>query len=477
MGDLARAYQLVPARRAEGVNLFLEWNALAENLDSEGAALLRYLTLRYAGRIERARNRPNESTALFWRAFQYAPDSARADACLWYILDNTLTHTPNGAAAAFIDTMPKWTTMSTFTGLLDRLSQHLTASRQWGVMLEVFLALESSAASGRQPAGSLAQFAYIVGRAVQEGFLNAERDAESFFRVAFELPSGSFYYRTMAALKLGENFSPIAAASEVSASEAAAHTNEELEFLLGFFEHGASGFALPFVRRLEHKLSIPELRLVSAAFASAEDWMESIRVVFRYSQRDYFRRTREDTYLSHPLPFREMIERYAMQNGLRPEMMLGLVRTESLFGHSAVSHAGAVGLAQFMPTTAQYIAGRIIRAGGADLRTSYGIDLTDPRVSLYLGSFYMRHLISNQMEGSTMLALKAYNGGQGRVRRWLNEDRARSGGGLPMDLFLESIVIAETRHYGRLVLQAAAIYGYMYYGLTMEEVAASIMLN
>jgi soluble lytic murein transglycosylase len=449
----------------------MELQAFVQNLDGESANALRYLILRYAGRIERARNRFPESTALFWRALQYAPDSARADACLWYILSDAVTHNPNGAAGLFIDTMPKWTNMSTFNGPLDRLAQHLVATRQWNVLLEVFLALEDSAASARQPAGSLAQFAFITGRAVQEGFIDTDRNAESFFRVAFELPAGSFYYRTMAALKLGENFSPIAAVSETAANNG----SEELELLLGFFEHGASDFALPFVRRLEHKLSIPELRLVSAAFASAGDWMESVRIVFRYSHREYFQRTREDTYLSHPLPFRDIIERYAIQNGLRPEMMLALVRTESLFNHSVVSHAGAVGLAQFMPTTAQYISGRIIRAGGADLRINGSLDLTDPRVSLYLGSFYMRHLISNQMEGSTMLALKAYNGGQGRVRRWVNEDRAQADGGLPMDLFIESIAITETRHYGRFVLQAAAIYGYMYFGLTMEEVAASIM--
>jgi soluble lytic murein transglycosylase len=73
-----------------------------------------------------------------------------------------------------------------------------------------------------------------------------------------------------------------------------------------------------------------------------------------------------------------------------------------------------------------------------------------------------------------MLALLAYNGGMGRVRRWLAADRQQAGGGLPYDLFLESVEFSETREYGRQVLAAASVYSYLYYGMSIEETAASI---
>jgi soluble lytic murein transglycosylase len=73
-----------------------------------------------------------------------------------------------------------------------------------------------------------------------------------------------------------------------------------------------------------------------------------------------------------------------------------------------------------------------------------------------------------------MLALLAYNGGMGNLRRWLNTDSNQRGGGLPHDLFMESIEFPETREYGRRVLGAAAVYGYLYYNMTMEEVAMDI---
>ena len=496
IGDLARAFQFTPAMRAEGIELFTAWDSLLESgvlpssllgrdfgelesfagtLDRDEVNARRYLILHHAGRIERARGRFPQSTEKFWRALALAPDTLQSDACIWYILMNTVAHNPPAAAELFLQTIPYWTDMFVFNGVLDRLSQYLTSQRQWDTLLEVFHALESRAAAGVRPAGSLGQFAWIAGRAVQEGFLTADRSAESFFRLAFEQPTGTFYYRTLAALQLGENFSPSGNERRARrASAAPVQEGGELEFLLGFFQHGATAFALPFIRAQESGLSIPELRRLAAAMAGAEQWQESIRLVARYMNREDFQISREDLYLSHPQPFRELIEAYAGDMGLRPETMFALIRTESHFGAAAVSHAGAVGLAQLMPSTAQDVAARIVRAGGTDHRSPNGINLTDPRINIHMGSFYMRHLIVNQMEGNVMLALMAYNGGQGRVRRWLAADRQREDGGLPKDLFLETILYPETRHYGRLVLSAAAIYGYLYYGLTMEEVAVNI---
>ena len=497
IGDLARAYQFTPPMRQEGLDLFAAWlnilesgvvpqvipasgnedfqalQAFVHTLDNDAVDARRYLLLHHSGRIERSRGRLPASTDFFWRALEIAPDSVQADACLWYIAMNSVMHSPSTAAEVFIRTIPMWTDMFIFNGAIDRLSRYLTSQRRWGTLLEVFHALENSAANGTRPSGSFGQFAFIVGRAVQEGFFTADRSAEAFLRLAKNQHEGTFYYRTMAALSLGENFSPLGGTATHFTHEPAAAGSEH-EFILGFFDNGAAAFVMPFIRVRESEFSVPQLRSIAAALAGAGNYPESLRLIARYMRREDFEITREDLYLSHPRPYREVIERYAYAMGLRPEMMFSLIRTESHFAASVASHAGAVGLAQLMPSTALDIAGRIARAGGTDHRTPAGINLIDPGVNVHLGSFYMRHLITNQMGGSVMLALLAYNGGQGRVRRWFAEDRARPDGGLPKDLFLETILYPETRHYGRLVLSAAAIYGYLYYGMTMEEVAENI---
>ena len=95
------------------------------------------------------------------------------------------------------------------------------------------------------------------------------------------------------------------------------------------------------------------------------------------------------------------------------------------------------------------------------------IPLEEPGVNIRLGAVYLRYLMDRTE--SPLVALLAYNGGIGRVRRWRTAE-AR----LPVDLFLETIEYPETREYGRKVLAAAAAYGYLYYAMTMEEVIADI---
>ena len=64
-----------------------------------------------------------------------------------------------------------------------------------------------------------------------------------------------------------------------------------------------------------------------------------------------------------------------------------------------------------------------------------------------------------------MHAVFSYNAGPNAVKRWV-----RQGGGLPMDLFLESLAYAETRGYGRNILTSALIYGCLYYGKDYSEI-------
>ena len=77
-----------------------------------------------------------------------------------------------------------------------------------------------------------------------------------------------------------------------------------------------------------------------------------------------------------------------------------MVKVESNYSHSAVSRAGAVGLAQLMPTTAVYL----------------GVDASDPIQNLDGGARYLLEQMAD-FESLT-LALAAYNAGPEAVRKY-----------------------------------------------------------
>jgi len=110
--------------------------------------------------------------------------------------------------------------------------------------------------------------------------------------------------------------------------------------------------------------------------------------------------------LSQPQPnhrgdIDQLIDRVAKHVSLDPNLIHSVVSAESAYQSDAVSHAGAEGLMQLMPTTA------------ADLGVK---DSFDPQQNLLGGSRYLKQLL-NKYDGDLDHALAAYNWGQGNVDR------------------------------------------------------------
>lgn len=87
----------------------------------------------------------------------------------------------------------------------------------------------------------------------------------------------------------------------------------------------------------------------------------------------------------------------ARKHGIPEDLFLRLVKQESGFNPKAVSHAGAIGLAQLMPATARAL----------------GVDPKDPKQNLEGGARYLK--TQYRKFKSWRLALAAYNAGPGAV--------------------------------------------------------------
>jgi len=95
------------------------------------------------------------------------------------------------------------------------------------------------------------------------------------------------------------------------------------------------------------------------------------------------------------------IDLAATRHNLDPSLVRAVVRAESNYRHDVVSHAGAMGLMQLMPGTAEFL--------GVE-------DPFDIRQNIDGGTRYLRMLL-DMFDNDLTLALAAYNAGQGNVRR------------------------------------------------------------
>jgi soluble lytic murein transglycosylase len=153
--------------------------------------------------------------------------------------------------------------------------------------------------------------------------------------------------------------------------------------------------------------------------------------------------------LTLPLADASIIRQQAAEKHLDPALIAGVIYAETKFD-PRTSPAGALGLMQMMPETAQYLAHQ---SGGTTFTTA---DLAEPTVNIAYGSYYLRYLL-NHYHGHELLAIAAYNGGITNVDRWLAEARAEGHG-----FAIGDIPFSETRAYVERVMQAQRDYRHTY---------------
>lgn len=134
-----------------------------------------------------------------------------------------------------------------------------------------------------------------------------------------------------------------------------------------------------------------------------------------------------------------------------PALAYAIIRQESQFDSRAVSPAGARGLMQLMPATADEVAGKLGLSNSSDKLTS------DPLHNMRLGSTYLAQMIQGQ-GGSYVRAVAAYNAGPGRVRQWVAAMGDPHDPSIDIVDWIEEIPFSETRNYVQRVLEGMEVY-------------------
>lgn len=142
-------------------------------------------------------------------------------------------------------------------------------------------------------------------------------------------------------------------------------------------------------------------------------------------------------------------------SGANWTMVHAIARQESEFDRNRVSHAGARGMMQLMPGTAQEEAGKLgISYMSANLTGS-------PSYNIRLGDAHFARLM-DRYGGAYPLAIAAYNAGPGRVNQWLRLNGDPRTGAVDWATWIEKIPANfETRYYVMRVIGNAVTYANM----------------
>jgi soluble lytic murein transglycosylase len=152
---------------------------------------------------------------------------------------------------------------------------------------------------------------------------------------------------------------------------------------------------------------------------------------FLLANSDRIQRTLEEATL--PLQHEDIIRQQAAEKDVPADLIAAVIYSESRF-RDQTSHAGARGLMQITPSTAQLIEKL---SGGQTFNFD---DLSNPDINIRYGTFYLRYLIQ-KFGDNEIAALAAYNAGETNVAAW--------GGS---SLQLDDIPFPETRDYVENVL-------------------------
>jgi len=218
-------------------------------------------------------------------------------------------------------------------------------------------------------------------------------------------------------------------------------------------DEGARAELAPIAQRAQ---TLADRLVVGRLLVEAEDYHRAQRIAVDAYSIDLYQGPQAGNerlwWLSWPPAYRDLVERSAAPSEtVEPALVWAVMREESGFRPQVTSSAGAMGLLQLMPETAQRTA----------KRSGYGAfeveALHTPETNIALGAAYLDHL-RGRFPGRMSAAIGSYNAGPLAVARWLRGDDAQ----LEDDVWVEEIPYSQTRAYVKRVLRSLYVYRSFY---------------
>lgn len=152
--------------------------------------------------------------------------------------------------------------------------------------------------------------------------------------------------------------------------------------------------------------------------------------------------------LRFPLAYVKTISTYSKNYHIPKEFIYAIIRQESAFRDDVVSPAGARGLMQVMPATANLVAKqeKIVYRDKAQLFLS--------QKNIHIGVAYLRQL-GKRFNQHPLLIAAAYNAGPRQVVHWQKDQNV-----MEVDMWIETLPWRETRNYLKNIIAFYTVYQY-----------------
>jgi soluble lytic murein transglycosylase len=328
-------------------------------------------------------------------------------------------------------------TKSTYPPTDTVLAWHARAALRAGNWNEVLTAIDSMSATERR----VDTWRYWKARA-----LKAKGQIQDANKLWIPLNDEHSFYGQLAREELGTQLSIAEKSYRVTADEVA-----DIEKNLGLRR------ALAFSRMNLRTEAFREWSWTIRNFSDAE-LLAASELARRHGLYDRAINTANRTAKQHDFslrflsPHRDTLKKVLQQHQLDEAWVYGLIRQESRFIADIKSHAGAAGLMQLMPATADWVAKQLRIP---NFRQNLVVDVN---TNLQLGTYYLKHVLGT-LDNQPLLASAAYNAGPGRARRWRDDKVPLEGA-----IYAETIPFNETRDYVKKVLKNS-----MYYAQVLEH--------
>lgn len=155
----------------------------------------------------------------------------------------------------------------------------------------------------------------------------------------------------------------------------------------------------------------------------------------------------------YPRPYLDRVQAEARRYGLDPAWVYGIMREESHFNPGCLSRSNAMGLMQILPSTGKWIAEKLGIKGRFNKDSLWNTDR-----NIAFGCWYLNYL-RDLFNGDLFLGAAAYNGGQGNIKRKVEEGPYAH---LPVFSRLDRVPLPETRDYYKKVMGSWWAYRRLY---------------